>query len=119
MLSSEYNEPHNLQEARHHKYIVEREGWCTSTQNKLKDTINKGVCRKPKRINMPPNRRIIDSKWVFKKKRDGQFSALLVARGYDQIPGVDFTENSSPVATDIKIRVILLMRLIKNGTTRL
>ena len=42
---------------------------------------------------MPPNRRIIDSKWVSKKKIDGLFRARLVARGYTQITGVEFNEN--------------------------
>ena len=40
---------------------------------------------------MPPNRRLVDSKWVFKKKIDGGFRARLVAWGHNQIPGVDFT----------------------------
>ena len=34
---------------------------------------------------MPPNRRLIDSKWVFKQKRDGQFGARLFGRGYTQV----------------------------------
>ena len=50
-----------------------------------------GVCRKHKRINMPPNRYLIDSKWVFKNKRDGRFRARLVPWGYTQITGVLIT----------------------------
>ena len=42
---------------------------------------------------MPPNRHLIDSKWVYNKKRDGQFRAHLVAHRYAQIPGVEFTKN--------------------------
>ena len=61
---------------------------------------------------MPPNRHLIDSKWVFKKKIDVRFRARLVAWGYTQILGVDFTENYSPVVTGITLRVILLMWLI-------
>ena len=33
VLSSEYGEPQNLKEARHHKNTEEHEGWCTSIQN--------------------------------------------------------------------------------------
>ena len=40
--------------------------------------------------NMPQNRRLIDSKWVFNNKSDGQFRARIVARGHTKIPGVDF-----------------------------
>ena len=81
-LLSEYGEPQKFQEAWHKKYPVECEGWRKSTRKELNYTINKGVRRKPKIINMPPNIHLIDSKWVFKKKRDGQFRACLVARGY-------------------------------------
>ena len=45
-------------------------------------------------------------------KRDGRFRERLVARGYTQIPGVDFTENYSPVVTEVTLSIILLMRLI-------
>ena len=61
---------------------------------------------------MPLNRNQIDSKWVFKKKRDGQLRSLLVARGYTQILGVEFTENYSSVVTDVLLYIILLMWLI-------
>ena len=71
--------------------------------------INKGVWRKYKRKHMPPNRCLIDSKWVFKRKRDVRFRARLVAKGYTQIPGVEFTENYSPFVTDVTLFVIKLM----------
>ena len=47
--------------------------------------INKGVWIKSKRRSMPPNRRVFDSKWVFKNKSYGQFRARPVAWGYTQI----------------------------------
>ena len=65
------------------------------------------VIIKNKWRSMPPNKFIIESKWVFKKKRDSQFRARLVVRGYIQIPGVDLTNNYSPVVTDITLCVIL------------
>ena len=58
---------------------------------------------------MPPNKRITESKWVLKKKIDIKFRARLVVWGYNQIPGVDFTNNYSPVVTDVTLYVILLM----------
>ena len=75
--------------------------------------INRGVYRKPKRRNRPPNRRLIDSKWVFRKKGDDQFRAFLVRWKYPQVPGIYFTKNYPPAVTDVTLRVILIMWLIK------
>ena len=61
---------------------------------------------------MPPNIRLIESTWISKNKLDDRFRARLVAQGYTQIPGVDFTENYSPVATNATLHTILLMWLI-------
>ena len=57
---------------------------------------------------MPKDRRLIGSKWVFKKKKDGVYRARLVALGYNQIPGVDYTDNFSPVANDVTMKLMLL-----------
>ena len=62
--------------------------------------------------NMPPDKCIIESKWDFKKKRDSQFRARLVVRGYTQILGVYFTNKYSPVVTNVTLCVILLMWLL-------
>ena len=61
---------------------------------------------------MPPNRRLIDSKWVFNRKIYVQFRAFIVGWGYTQDPGIYFTEKYSPVVTDVTLRVILIMWLI-------
>ncbi len=56
-------------------------------------------------------RKPLKSRWVFKKKLepDNTFcnKAQVVVKGYSQIPGVDFTESFSPVATDTTTRIIL------------
>ena len=63
---------------------------------------------------MPRNKCIIESKWVFKEKRDIQFRERLVLQRYTQIPGVDFTNNYSPESIDVTLCFILLMWLLKN-----
>jgi Reverse transcriptase (RNA-dependent DNA polymerase) len=61
---------------------------------------------------MPRGRRCVCCKWVFDIKRNGVFRARLVACGYSQIPGVDFTEAYSPLINDVTFRTLLLIQLI-------
>jgi hypothetical protein len=52
-------------------------------------------------------KKILKVKWVFKKKdeQDGstRYKSRIVTKGYLQIPGVDYTESFTPVATDTTI----------------
>lgn len=63
-------------------------------------------------VPRPPSAKVITSKWVFRKKRDNEgkcikFKARLVARGYQQLPGIDFHETYSPVIKLKSIRTLL------------
>ncbi len=49
---------------------------------------------------------------VFKITRNGIFCTLLVACGYSQIPGVDFSEIYSPVVYDVTFRILILMLIL-------
>ena len=72
-----------------------RDAWIP---RKLKGVLAKG--RKP-----------IPVKWVFKTKLEPSGSERLksriVSKGFMQVPGVDFTEKFSPVATDTSTRIII------------
>ena len=75
--------------------------------------INRGVWRKIDKVKIPENRRLIGNKWVIKIKRDGTYRARLVALGYSQIPGVDYTDNFAPVAHDVSFRIALARMMVE------
>ena len=75
--------------------------------------IERRVWRKTDRKKIPSNRRLIGNKWVFKIKRDGTYRERLVALGYSQIRGVDYTDIFAPVAHDISFRIALAMMMVE------
>ncbi|KAM1385102.1 hypothetical protein ACFX2F_031696 [Malus domestica] len=65
-------------------------------------------------VPYPSNRSVVGSKWVYKVKKnsDGSISrykARLVAQGFSQEHGIDYSETFSPVVRHTTIRIILAM----------
>ena len=81
--------------------------------------MKRGVWRRIKKKEVPNNRRTIGSKWVFKRKRDGQYCARLCGLGYTQVAGVDFNTNFAPVVNDVTFRLLLAIKMIKNWNVEL
>lgn len=70
-------------------------------------------------VPLPPNRKAIGRKWVFRVKEnaDGsvnKYKARLVAKGFHQVHGCDFNETFSPVIKPVTIRLILTLALTHN-----
>ena len=68
---------------------------------------------KTRKKKIPNDRRLIGNKWAFKIKRDGTYSALLVALGYSQIPGDDYTDSFALVAHDVTSRTALARMMVE------
>ena len=67
-----------------------------------------------KLVPRPAGRKLVDSKWVFKVKRnaDGsiaRYKARLVARGFTQEHGVDYNETFAPTVKAVSLRVLLAL----------
>ena len=106
-------EPKTFQEAWYSPIEEERNKCQAAIRKEIRSMINRGVWRKIDKMKIPENRRLIENKWVFKIKRDGTYGARLVALGYSQIPGVDFTDNFAPVAHDVSFRIALARMMVE------
>lgn len=68
-------------------------------------------------VPLPPGRKAIGCKWVFRIKRDAsgaitRYKARLVAQGFYQLPGIDFGETFAPVARIESLRILFALAAI-------
>ena len=65
-------------------------------------------------VNLPPRRKLVKYKWVFKNKfvvygSPLNYKARLVANGFPQVQDIDYNETFSPVAKMDSIRLDLVI----------
>ncbi|KAK4685970.1 putative transposase, partial [Tremellales sp. Uapishka_1] len=83
--------------------------WLASMKVELDNIESKGTWEETR---LPPGRKAIGCRWVFKRKRGAngeiiKYKSRLVAKGYSQIPGVDFEETFAPVGRTTSLRIML------------
>ena len=112
-VTSGPTEPKTFEEAWHSPVEEERHNWQVAIWKEIKSMINRGVWRTINKVKIHENRRLIGNKWVFKINRHRTYRARLVALGYSQMPGVDYTDNFAPVAHDVSFRIALARMMVK------
>jgi hypothetical protein len=70
-----------------------------------------------------PHMNVVGCRWVYKAKlkSDGSLERLkahLVAKGFNQVDGIDFSENFSPVIKPASIRLVLTIVAVKGWEIR-
>ena len=64
-------------------------------------------------VKLPKSKKAVRCKWVYKRKEgtpgveEARYKVRLVAKGYSQTPGVDFTDVFSPIVKHSSIRALL------------
>ena len=111
---SDPDEAQSFQEAWWEPDLISREKWREAIPLEFKKMLDMGVWRHVKRNDHPNDRRLVGCRWVFKVKRNGVYHAKLVAKGFSKIPGVDFTDNYSPVVNDVTFRAVVARMIIEN-----
>jgi len=104
----------NIFEPRTYKEAMEcpdAEEWKESIQTEVNTLLANNTFEVVERVNVPSGRRIVKSKWVFKVKCDNQGNFLsrktrLVAKGFTEVPGVDYFEVFHPVGKGVTFRLL-------------
>uniref|UniRef100_A0AAV1TIP8 Polyprotein n=1 Tax=Peronospora matthiolae TaxID=2874970 RepID=A0AAV1TIP8_9STRA len=86
-----------------------KEQWLQAMKSEMKSLEEHSTW---KLMDMPPGKKAVGCKWVFKIKRDPsgeiiKFKARLVAKGFTQRPGIDYNETFAPVARKESINTVL------------
>jgi len=82
-----YEDPKTFDEAWNHPDPTERHFWREAIRLEFRQMLKNRVWRKEGMDNLPPNRKGIGTKWVFKKKKNGVYRARLVVKGYSKQEG--------------------------------
>ena len=106
-------EPQTLREA---LSSPESEEWRAAMEEELQSLLANNTWTL---VPLPPGRRAVKSKWVYKAKLDSEgnlkrHKARLVAKGFSQKKGVDYTETYAPVVRHESLRTVLAIAAVED-----
>ncbi len=85
--------------------------WAAAVSKEIKNFNKRELWAQVPRETMGRGQKALHTRWIFKIKVDNNgnqlFKARLVVKGYEQVPGVNFTEACSPMARDATICTVL------------
>jgi len=107
-------EPTSFSDAWNHEDPSQKSKWRDAIRLEFNQMLKNGVWNRKGEDKLPANRKGFGTKWVFKIKKDGTYRARLVAKGYNQIAGVDFQHNFAPVTNEVTLRILLMTCIVKD-----
>jgi hypothetical protein len=113
VLTSDPGEPKTFRKAMEGP---NKDKWVPSAKAEINNFLSRDAWQKFPRKDLA-GRKPIPVKWIFKIKeeQDGtqRYKSRIVLKGYVMVPGVDYTESFSPVATDTTVRTSIAMALYR------
>ncbi|KAG8976249.1 hypothetical protein FRC05_004499 [Tulasnella sp. 425] len=112
-VAADSTEPQSFQEA---MLRPDKEKWFEAAMTEIQAHVDNGTWEL---VQLPPDRKAIGSRWVFKVKRDAKgeierYKGRLVAQGFSQRPGIDFHEVFAPTMRWGALRTIFALAAIED-----
>jgi hypothetical protein len=117
LTTSFTKEPSSFEEVINCESKDDQKAWKEAMKKELHEMTKRGAWEIIDEKDVPNGQHCIKNKWIFKVKRNGVFRARLVACGYSQVSGVDFTESFAPVTNDVSFRLMLISKLVWDMTS--
>jgi hypothetical protein len=114
-----YESPTSYDGAWDHEDPWQRSKWREAITLEFNKMESHKVWIKVKRATMQPGKRCVKHKWIMEIKRNGIFRSRLVACGYSQVPGIDFTNVYSPVVNDVTFRIMMVAEMVYGYKSKL
>ena len=95
---------------------VDSAEWLESMRREFNTLLSNNTFKIISRSDVPKGRKLLKAKWVYKVKTDSQGNlasrkSRLVAKGFTEVPGVDFFEIFHPVGQGQTFRLLLIKAL--------
>ena len=92
----------------------EPEKWYDAVQEEHERMEEHKVFQPTLKTDLPKGAKVLTSTWAMKKKANGTYRARVNARGYEQVDGVHYDEDtkSAPVVNGATIHIVLIMMLM-------
>ena len=89
----------------------DKDDWMKAVEEEHQRMVDHHVWDEVPRDEVGSREKVLTSTWAMKKKANGKFRARVNARGYEQIDGVHYDEDtkSAPVTNDHTIRIVLIL----------
>ena len=100
-LSSTFYMSHNV--PRSTKSVLDHDKWKEAMKREMESILENNTWE----VFPDKGQRMVKSRWVYSRKRDGAYKARLVALGFSQRPGFDYNKTFAPVAKMQTFRTLL------------
>jgi hypothetical protein len=111
--NSKYIEPHNFLQS---QTYPDAPDWLEATLDEMTSFVKMGVLLPLNPEDIPAEANVVGTRFIYKLRRtsDGgieKYKARLIAQGFTQEYGVDYTDTFAPVSQVLSVRTVLILAL--------